>query len=263
MTREPHPSFIQPVDKGVKIWRYMSLPKFLSLLQSKTLFFSRLNYFEDAFEGSLPLATIKQREGFLYSPELQTSFSEEELEERKKTFLDMLSEQTKKLRHEFMVNCWHMSSYESAAMWRLYSRGEPILSIQSTYEDLDKVLPPYVMLGGVRYIDYDSELIPYGNVLHPVTYKRKSFEHEKEIRAVVWQANLLAETRKHPEWNIEQLNITESGVAVPIDVKNLIKGVYVDPAASEWFADVVNKVCQENGLGELVHKSSLAKAPLF
>lgn len=36
-----------------KLWRYMDLSKFLSLLEDSSLFFTRIDHFQDAFEGSL------------------------------------------------------------------------------------------------------------------------------------------------------------------------------------------------------------------
>ena len=42
---------ILPED-SVKIWRFMDLPKFLSIIQTKTLYFARADQFEDPFEGA-------------------------------------------------------------------------------------------------------------------------------------------------------------------------------------------------------------------
>jgi hypothetical protein len=55
MSKRPHPSFPPPSDRGVKIWRYMDLAKFVSLLQDSSFHFCRADRLGDPFEGSVPL----------------------------------------------------------------------------------------------------------------------------------------------------------------------------------------------------------------
>ena len=42
--------------RGCTLWRYMSLEKLLAVLQTSSLYFSRLNSFTDPYEGSVPVA---------------------------------------------------------------------------------------------------------------------------------------------------------------------------------------------------------------
>jgi hypothetical protein len=51
MTAQDHPTFVKPPDIDVKIWRYMSLAKFLWMLQKNALYFSRSDLMGDPFEG--------------------------------------------------------------------------------------------------------------------------------------------------------------------------------------------------------------------
>lgn len=44
--------FQKPKDLNVPIWRYMDFTKFVDLLDTKTLFFTRADRFDDQFEGS-------------------------------------------------------------------------------------------------------------------------------------------------------------------------------------------------------------------
>ncbi len=68
MVAEPHPEFVHPSDLKVKIWRFMSLAKFLSLLHTNSLYFSRSDKLGDPFEGSISLR----------DSEIERSISEEE-----------------------------------------------------------------------------------------------------------------------------------------------------------------------------------------
>ena len=44
-------------DKIKTVWRYMSFPKFMSLLTYQALWFSKLNMLEDKYEGTIPAKT--------------------------------------------------------------------------------------------------------------------------------------------------------------------------------------------------------------
>jgi hypothetical protein len=51
MPFEDHPLLTTPRDETV-LWRYMSLTRFMNLLEHKTLWFSRLDKFENLLEGT-------------------------------------------------------------------------------------------------------------------------------------------------------------------------------------------------------------------
>ena len=53
MPFKEHPEFLVPGSADAKIWRYMDLAKFLSLLDQRCLYFSRLDRLSefDPFEG--------------------------------------------------------------------------------------------------------------------------------------------------------------------------------------------------------------------
>lgn len=36
----------------------------------------------------------------------------------------------------------------------------------------------------IKYIDYKKDWIPEKNMFYPFVHKRKSYEHEKEVRAI-------------------------------------------------------------------------------
>ncbi|MDQ1391242.1 MAG: hypothetical protein QOF30_219, partial [Acidimicrobiaceae bacterium] len=57
MTYAKHPVFVTPSDETT-LWRYMDLPKFVSLLEKGALFFSRADKLGDPYEGSLTGPTL-------------------------------------------------------------------------------------------------------------------------------------------------------------------------------------------------------------
>src|SRR5438552_3292106 len=52
--RLAHPAFPQPARKDRPVWHYMTLAKFIALLDTKALFFCRLDCLADQYEGVLP-----------------------------------------------------------------------------------------------------------------------------------------------------------------------------------------------------------------
>jgi hypothetical protein len=58
-----------------------------------------------------------------------------------------------------------------------------ILSFESTYRRLRSCLPKCVLIGEVNYIDYQTQEFSMGNTFNFIMRKRKSFEHERELRA--------------------------------------------------------------------------------
>jgi hypothetical protein len=58
---QPHPVF-EPPDGHAQLWRYMDFIKFVSLLDTAELNFSRSDMLGDPFEGSLPKPVAHQRE---------------------------------------------------------------------------------------------------------------------------------------------------------------------------------------------------------
>jgi hypothetical protein len=101
-----------------------------------------------------------------------------------------LREISKWQREVTFVNSWYCQEHESAAMWSLYLKTQEGIAIQSTYDRLSNAFVNYhdydINIGRVSYIDYEHDTIPQGNILFPVMCKRKSFEHEREIRALIW-----------------------------------------------------------------------------
>jgi len=61
---EDHPSFEAPKNLEQNIWRYLDFTKFVDLLVTNDLYFTRVDQFEDKFEGSNTKPTVKSREAF-------------------------------------------------------------------------------------------------------------------------------------------------------------------------------------------------------
>jgi hypothetical protein len=56
-----HPVFTPPPDTDGKIWQYMELAEFVSMLNRKALFFVKANKLRDPYEGIIPQYSNKIR----------------------------------------------------------------------------------------------------------------------------------------------------------------------------------------------------------
>lgn len=246
---EPHPTFKLPSDGDAKVWRYMDFTKLVSILDQKALYFARTDSFEDPFEGSVPKVNVLLRK--IVPPGILPGIEEVYLKKE-----ESLSSFTRAFREHVFVNCWHMNEAESAAMWKLYLASGEGIAIQSTVNRLKESLKSddAFYIGKVNYIDYDREFIDTDNIFNPVVHKRKSFEHERELRVVL------------AKWPTEARfggGIVERGVSVTVDLDTLVEGIYLAPKTAPWLSNLTGSVLQKYGRRFPLYQSKLDEQPLF
>jgi hypothetical protein len=243
-----HPVFIQPSDENIKIWRYLDFTKFIALLDSQSLFFSRSDKLGDPFEGSYPKGSIAIREN-----SYRNHFKDSDLDK----LLNLLRSASDTWRKFVTINCWHMNNHESAAMWKLYLKSNDGIAIQSTYQKLKKSIIDErdVFTGIVKYIDYEIEVFKPGNLLIPFLFKRKSFEHESEVRAVTIIPSTINE-KENGEPRVQGLNIK-------VNLNDLIENIYVSPNSQQWFVELVQSVINKFQYKFELLQSNLNATPLY
>ncbi|BAU48270.1 hypothetical protein SVA_1716 [Sulfurifustis variabilis] len=146
------------------------------------------------------------------------------------------------------VSSWHLSDHESEAMWRLYSPREEAVAVQSTYERLRGALPDCVRIHQVTYVD-EPERQARTDHLSGFFYKRRAYEHEKELRAVFPLADAAAAG--------DRARATDGGWFFGIDADGVVERVYVSPFAADWFRAVVVGVTRRYGHRFPVERSAL------
>ena len=243
-----HPVFKPPSDHDSPIWRYMDFTKFVSMLQYGGLYFRRVDLLGDPFEGSLPRLSVEARER-LFKTLMKGDIDGP---------VDALAHHHRVMRMTAFANCWHLNDHESAAMWAHYAGTEGAIAIRSTFRALDDSLGDAVFLGMVKYIDYKEEIIgEKDNSLSPLIYKRASFAHEREVRALVWDVPLFKKCFN------SDAEPNEVGRYERVDLDRLISRVFVAPRAQPWLRELVEAVTRKHGLAKVVHQSSLDEEPLF
>lgn len=244
-------------QKNEILWRYMDLPKFISLISRKELYFASANSFEDIFEGAKGILNKKEKWDNFYRDFFENAILTAPFQDKNELTIEKVKADSERLvkelnesgnlqRNNTFISCWHLNEYESEAMWKLYSKDvSNALAIRTTFGNLYEALDrnPYIDIGKVKYIDYKNT---FTSVNGAFWYKRKSFEHEKEVRAIM---------RKH--------NTHANGIYVRIDIKKLILGIHVSPYAQEWFVDVVKSIVQKYRLDVPVLSSQMLEKPFY
>lgn len=247
MPSAEHPVFKKPSDLQAVIWRYMDFTKFVSMLESSSLFFARADCLGDPFEGSYSRGNERLRP-VMYKD--MPAAVAAKLHAEGAAFAQYLRKWT-------FVSCWHMNEGESAAMWKLYARTNEAVALRTSLSRLDHELDEKTYLGAVEYIDFETAWLPEGNALYPYVHKRTSFAHEREVRAVIPQIPVKGEgidmTKEPPEGGIERA----------VNLQRMLEAVYVAPTCPAWFVRTVERVVKRYGLQVPVTQSSLDAQPFF
>lgn len=155
----------------------------------------------------------------------------------------------KDMRQRIHVSCWHMNSFESAAMWKLYLPNVEGIAIRSTFGRLKTSFDKHaseICIGKVHYVDDLKDGVDWTNLFYSVLTKRRSFEHEKELRAMLINAGKVS-----------------PGISVPIDIDILIDSIYVAPESPPWYRDTIEALIVRYGLSKTVIQSNLDSDPPY
>jgi hypothetical protein len=269
--RKDHPFYHQP-DDGEIIWRYLDLPKLLDLLISRQLYLPAADKLGDPFEGSLSTPSLERFDAGLSKLEkkLEGEADVAGIMNAQRRGLLSLRQSNQWERLWTYVSCWHINAHESAAMWAAYGKRSDSVAIRSTVGRLRTCVEPhqqppqgYPMIAEVMYRDYSRETVTVGYEAGTLLQKRKSFEHEHELRVLDRRLPHGGEPSSQGQhFDLDRIPI--DGVRLDVDLNVLIEGLLVAPDAEPWFVNVVQSVTEMYGLRVKVEQATLLKgSPVF
>ncbi len=237
----------------------MSLEKFVSLLDTRSLFFTRADKFEDPFEGFTPLSVT---EYYKHNIDNIATF-----------------EMLQKNWHKYtLCSCWHNAPEESMAMWEKYHMHNSGIAIKTTFGDFKGCLRNEydIFLGKIEYINHYEYQVPQNLNEMSMLYtwyfhKRKPFEYEREFRAII--GNLPSFLRNHIDnlGNLKNQDTTlekiefpdtcEIGLPFNVDVNLMIGELITSPYSEKWITDVVRSVVRQYGFDFNVNPSNILDDP--
>ena len=220
-----------------KLWRYMDLAKFVSLLDKKTLWLARSDTFRDQSEGRFPsemrAAIEKAYESF-----------DSEGDSPIKTADDF---QVYLCRNAY-ISCWHKNVDENMVMWELYGRDCNSVAVQTTVEKLEDNICSIDSDGlefHLKNVQYSRAEDVKGklNYSAPFFIKRPHYSFEKEARILLSTYSSISPKKETPR-----------GFEVKLDVSNSIEKILVHPDSDEWFIEVVKSISKKYGISATVER---------
>jgi hypothetical protein len=166
--------------KSESMWRFMDLLKFTYLLETSSLWFSRLDLLDDPREGRFTNFELKQ---ILEQGELGQVFYRAAELERLCSF----------------VNCWFAGEGESIAMWKLFG-GFAIKTSVGRVIDALRSASQRIYIGRVKYLNWQSEIMSR-DIQSRAMSVRKSvpYSHESEVRVFVDDKTFLSNRKTEAE----------------------------------------------------------------
>ncbi len=172
------PGISKPKDTDL-LWKYMSFEKFVSLLDTRSLFFARVDKFEDPFESFTPPSVTNY-----YKRNIKNSAT-----------LDIIQKNWHKYT---LCSCWHQAQEESMAMWEKYHMHNSGIVIKTTYDNFKNcfLVDDDIFIGKIEYINPYKYNVPHNLNEMSMLYtwyfhKRKPFSYKQEFRAIIAQFPLL------------------------------------------------------------------------
>ena len=220
------PSKFQPrikLSSEQKIWRHMELWKFKDLLDTKTLYFARLDQFKDRKEG------ISSK-----TCQVALELDERNTEQQKNESLRLFKARLNSNRKNGFACCWHIHKKLNNAMWNEYGSNKvESIAIQTNFNKLNKVtlraeIP--IINEPIRYFDepfFNQEVYWF-----PQFFKRTKFSCDKELSRIFFLPG----------------QITNYGLRIKIDVENPISKVYVHPDATKEHFKNIKELMRDNGV---------------
>jgi hypothetical protein len=232
----------------------MDFQKLMYLLENQSLWFSRADQFEDPLEGTFTDAELeywrspdaaKASQG---SPGPNGYFNTEQ-----------------QMRATAYVSCWRGGAKESMAMWDLYGKGRGMVAIKTTVSNLKQAIsefPLRIFLGQVEDVDWSLSTWS-NNALVLCFRKDSSYQHEAEVRAVIWDQGIISKTisdvleakRARGDFSVSPNNQFLLGKAegqpkieVAIDIARFVTEIVVGPREDRTFAALIDTMLKRYGL---------------
>jgi len=143
---------LSEADLDLTVFRYLTFPKFISMLSYQALWFPKLNILRDKFEGGLPFHAEKNmREG---NEKWKKMFNSPEFHAQIDNWPNTNVNDGRELT---VVNCWFLGNSESQEMWNEYVGTSEGVAIKSNIRKLAQYVyahPDYSQIGKVKYINF-------------------------------------------------------------------------------------------------------------
>lgn len=218
--------------KETLIWRYIGLDKFLDLLLTSTIKFSRASIATDRNEISWILENLKRNPDF------------EKHSEGAKLFIESL-------RRTTYISCWVENKDESRSFWASYlDLNKQGVAIKTTVGDF------------IDSVDWNGKGFDYQKIAYrsdftieeiqsqiiAVNTKNPAYKDENEIRFSISGLNELStpfDSIEKIQENFRQSNNLGNVLSRKVDLSNLISELVISPYCSPWQRENIVRLIQD------------------
>jgi len=244
-------------DQPKTIWRYIDFTQFISLLEKESLWFSSIDQFIDPYEGTIP-------------PKVEKEFAKlqgeniEEIKDINQNNSSAILSGLGAYKYFTYANCWHINTTESAGMWEMYREAGKEIAIKSSIESIQDAIKndnQEIEYGMVEYRDFDDiEEYPLKNGMGQSFYKRDSFGHENEFRAVFIDSDQMVSGEL--ENSIQAtMKKAKNGQYLGVDIEMLIDSIWISPTADSWLSDLVETISDTYNFDIKIEDSQIVQEP--
>ncbi len=217
----------------------MTLEKFLAILTSSSLYFSRGSELGDEFEGKFPTGMMDNIRDSNEHPSI----------------FNMWQQMRNNAQLTTYIYCWFLGNEDQDHMWDRYA-GPTGVAIVSTIERLKESfyqenLPVYI--GPINY--GDEHLLSkstIGNDFEYWLWKRKEYVEESEVRCIIQhpyiggQSGVIIRKVNQPPMATDWIEIksedTPRGINVNVDLNKLVDKIVFSPSCESWKIKVMEKL---------------------
>ncbi len=201
------------------LWRYMSLSRFLWMLQNKQLWLARADTLNDPWEIALAGDQLEQ---VIMRHPIRPLGSGQPNE----SALERAQRINKHWRETTFISCWSSADHESHALWRLFCGPNEGVAVSTPMRWLRNALGN-VHLYVVTYCEPGS-VVRTPELLELATKKRLMFDYEREVRAIATE-----------DTDDPKLIRGGLGYQYPIEPEEIIASIAVHPEAGPDLMEMV------------------------
>jgi hypothetical protein len=253
-------------DLDSAVWRYLTFPKYISMLSYGAIWFSKLNILIDEYEGHMPttvdaeMRASMQINKKLFPPEIHHQFD------------DMNRRNVEDGKELTVASCWFLGENDSEKMWAEYAGSPEAVAIKSTIRLLSQNIHfqhERSLIGKVKYVDLETHsMSPYeaNQAQERAFLKRKMFGHENEVRITTINlrgphcVGMDGEAFKLGEVDGAGMNNTgNAGLYIRSNLQRLITSTVLAPHAETWFELLMKKLVRDSKVGAPVERSLLER----
>lgn len=159
-----------------------------------------------------------------------------------------------------LVNCWHINTHESDAMWSRYTDRKNSIAIKT---DVVSLVGSFVnrypnSIGKIQYIDFEKDVMPVSPFGTSHWFKRVQFQADCELR-VVMDETIYSSITEHTRTPDYSRDVCDVGLPYKVNPKVLIHQIVVGPSTDDWVVELIKSAAKKYGIDAPVIPSSLQK----